>query len=141
MVDMREPALFVSVTTPALPAAPPEPPTLLDVTEPDDAEPDVVTVPLIVNPPLPPPPPIDCAIIPLEPACASKMLPLFVTVTALPSPAAPPEPPTLSDVTEPRSDKFPATANPPLPPPPPTDCAMMPLDPRPAAVIDARLVT
>ncbi|MND64045.1 hypothetical protein D3C80_553690 [compost metagenome] len=67
------------------------------------------------SPPVPPPPPIDCAKIPRENKPSVKSDKALVTITELPSPAAPPSPPMASF----------ADAVPPTPPPPPTDCAKM----------------
>ena len=77
----------------------------------------------IALPPVPPPPPIDCAVIPSESVrcvviVVSGVLPFpAVTSTAPPSPPPPPWPPIANQ----------PPVLPPLPPPPPIDWARMPL--------------
>ena len=108
----------------------------------------------MATPPLPPPPPIDCAKMPSEfvpvrtvtaelitTLSASMKLkyrvdcvpvvisPLLTTLTAPLLLPAPPAPPTEADIcfaSLPLID--PAILRPPLPPPPPIDCASMPID-------------
>ena len=89
------------------------------------------------SPPLPPPPPMDCASTPCEPwpLVRTRLLPESVTSTSLPSPPLPPEAPTAT--AEPIANTVSsssgtgratlrATALPPVPPPPPIDWASIP---------------
>ena len=93
---------------------------------------DPEMAPAIENPPLPPPPPIDCALIPSEFAPCVEITPELVTSTAPAKPPVPPDPPTDTapdPATPPDApDRPPAIENPPLPPPPPIDCALMPTE-------------
>lgn len=114
----------VSTTTaPAVAPDPPLPPKLAA-----RGTPSLVTARAPAKPPLPPPPPIDWAKMPDALAPAVPMLAWLVTDTSPDALPAPPAPPKLAATEPPLSEKDPATAKPPLPPPPPTDCARMPLD-------------
>jgi len=53
-------------------------------------------------PPLPPPPPIDCAAMPTELAPEVERLPTLMTLTVLPAPPEPPWPPGARPPPEPR---------------------------------------
>src|SRR5262245_41939833 len=119
--------VLLTVTTPALLPAPPKPPTEADICFASGP----AIAPATLKPPLPPPPPIDCARTPTELSPTVVVMPERVTVTSLPAPPAPPKPPT-----DPVIDPFfsleksndPAALKPPLPPPPPTDCAITPAE-------------
>src|SRR6516164_1569747 len=65
-----------------------------------------------------------------------RMLPSLATLTVLPLPAAPPEPPTALASALSWMLKLPAIEKPPVPPPPPIDCARMPADPWPVVTIE-----
>src|SRR5579872_4100917 len=97
----------------------PVPPLPL-IPTPAETVPDIL--PATLKPPLPPPPPSDCATIPNDESPSVKILPVLLTLTKFADPPSPPPPP--SD-TAPAAvpDKAPATENPPLPPLPPIDCA------------------
>ena len=74
---------------------------------------------------MPPPPPIDCARMPLESSpWVVRIASVLPTVTVLALPPAPASPPTATSP--------PATSE--LPPPAPTDCASMALAPTQAAL-------
>src|SRR6185312_8607339 len=79
-------------------------------------------------PPLPPPPPIDCAIMAVDDAPSVMTEPLLVTLTTPPAPPLPPWPPTLLTVPLPEFELEPEIEKPPLPPPPPIDWARMPME-------------
>ena len=74
---------------------------------------------------LPPPPPTDCAKIPMEESPAVAIEPEVVIDTVPEVPPAPPKPPTES-AAEYLPPSAPDVLEPPLPPPPPIDCAVMP---------------
>ena len=120
-----------TVTLFASPAAPPKPPSEAEID--DFAAPfgssEPVNAPAKLKPPLPPPPPIDCARMPFAPSPCVAMLSTLVTLTVEPLPAAPPKPPTLTAIAAlalvPAIETLPE--KPPAPPPPPTDCAKMPV--------------
>ncbi len=107
-------------TVPAVPPSPPAP-----------EEPRPIDWPLIVAlsnrlmPPLPPPPPTDCAWMPLALSPAVVILPAEARSTLPAALPVPPVPPTVT----PTAFELPAASDPekpPLPPPPPTDCANSP---------------
>src|SRR5579872_1222485 len=120
---------LLTVTEPAVPLSPPPPPAArLN-------EPPVAAPPNTSNPPLPPPPPIDCARMPFEKSplvkiCTALAALPAVTLTALlplPIPPAPPRP--RPSCLPPLMPAF--ATKPPLPPPPPIDCAAIPFDESP----------
>ena len=119
--------LLMTVTSPAVLPLPPPPPVLVA-----SAAPLFEKVPATEKPPLPPPPPTDCARMPSELFPPVKMSPVLVTFTVLPVPALLPDPPTLSALELSSMLRAPATEKPPLPPPPPIDCARMPSEPAPS---------
>src|SRR5262245_62525563 len=129
-------ALLVTFTVSALPPPAPAPPVelLTDL-------PPVLKVRPPANPPLPPPPPTDWARMPMVPAALTVIWPELSTVTLPLFEPAPPLPPVVFVVASPLRASEPPTANPPLPPPPPIDCATMPLENRPKVSIEARFVT
>ena len=80
----------------------------------------------MLEPPLPPPPPTDCAKIPYD--CAPLVLivelaVLLFTVTLPPVPPPAPDPPIESAILDLPPFAEVLFVEPPLPPPPPTDCA------------------
>ena len=84
------------------------------------------TAAAIEKPPLPPPPPIDCATMPLAMSPLRRTSPLLLTVT-VPRAAAGAARAADGVADAPLAAEIePAIAKPPLPPPPPTDCAKMP---------------
>ena len=89
------------------------------------------------SPPLPPPPPTDCATMACEPSptVVTELPPVRVTLTAPPAPPLPPVPPTAPWKLKATGTPVPVGAAttrsaalelPPLPPPPPIDWATMP---------------
>ena len=94
-------------------------------------------VPAMLRPPLPPPPPIDCAAMPGDCMPSVVIAPLLVTNAPLALPPVPPVPPMpMAAVALAVGVKFtePETAKPPLPPLPPTDWARMPVERSPAVL-------
>src|SRR6185295_14963528 len=130
-----------TVTAPEAPPSPPVPPTATEIAA---LSPAPAKVP--AKPALPPPPPIDCARMPLalSPLVArvaavpvgcrgSSTVPATdaLTVTAPLVPPLPAEPPTATLAEPLLIDRLPESAAPPLPPPPPIDCARTPFEPSP----------
>ena len=120
--------MLPTLSTSTLPAAlpvPPFPPMLRAAPTPPFCR---VSAPL--KPPSPPEPPIDWARMPSDERPEVEMspvLPTWASPAILLAPPAPPiETPTFADCSE--VVTVAATANPPLPPPPATDSAKMPLD-------------
>ena len=101
-VKRADPASRLTVTVPDLPPPPPAP-------APSDTSP-------LSDPPVPPAPPMDWARIACESRPLVLIVPEFVTVTAFPFP------PGLPDAASPTTP----LVDPPLPPLPPSDWAMMP---------------
>ena len=95
-------------------------------------------LPVISKPPLPPPPAIDWAISALAATPEVVMLPALLKLTTLPSPPPAPLPPIPRAKLETPPPEIPMLA-PPLPPPPPIDCATMPYDRAPVVVIELAL--
>src|SRR5579872_3324680 len=94
-----------------------------------------------LNPPDPPPPPIDCAEIPIA---LSPVVPICVKLPTVTAPAlfpVPPLPPSPIAITFVAALTSPPTAKPPLPPPPPIDCARIPSDASPLVVMPTTSVT
>ena len=95
-------------------------------------------LPEIAMPPSPPPPPIDCATMPLGVIPMVVICEVPVTLTSDALPAVPPEPPTPMSAARPLPT-VPVIAMPPSPPPPPIDCAAMPCEKSCRVAISARL--
>ncbi|MNI45000.1 hypothetical protein D3C73_994020 [compost metagenome] len=81
-----------------------------------DTEPPMANSP-VADPAAPPPPPIDCPIMPVEPYPLVLTAPALSIVTVPPAPPAPPAPP---------SARISPSPMPPVPPLPPIDCASRP---------------
>src|SRR5579862_6805886 len=94
------------------------------------------------EPAVPPPPPTDCAMMPIEFLPLILIAPSLLTVTVPPLPAEPPEPPRETVLDRPAGTET-AMEPPPFPPPPPTDWAKMAVEFAALTVIwpDAWLVT
>ena len=89
--------LLVTDTVDEFPPLAPEPPRLIDA---------ALLPPLafdVLAPPLPPPPPTDCAKMPLDRSPAVLIAAALLTLTALPLPPSPAAPPMLSDAPTPLS--------------------------------------
>src|SRR5262245_60884217 len=119
---VRQSELVLTQTSPPAPPEPPGPPIAKLTKSPAPS----------AKPPLPPPPPMLCAKMADDSRPIVVRLPLFDTVTVLPSPPAAPLPPMPTD---PRP-----SAPPPLPPPPPIDWAKMALVPTQSAALKQWLV-
>ncbi|VCU72635.1 hypothetical protein PIGHUM_04737 [Pigmentiphaga humi] len=79
-------------------------------------------------PPLPPPPPTDCANTPAEFAPCVAIVPVLVTATVPAFPPPPPLPPRPNEAAALPPASAVLLAAPPVPPPPPIDCANTPSD-------------
>ncbi|MPS30731.1 hypothetical protein E2I21_28360 [Alcaligenaceae bacterium SAGV5] len=125
---------IITVTWPALPPAAPLPPTATDAEALEELPLDAEALNATLSPPLPPPPPIDCARTPTDRWPDVVMPPVVVTLTELPAWPVPPLPPLApeapTDTCEAGlpADAVPVMAEPPLPPLPPIDWATMPMD-------------
>src|SRR6185503_5139891 len=118
------------LAVPPVPALPPRP-TLAAPLPVPAADPATVTL----KPPLPPPPPTDCATMAdeFDWAVCTLLRTVRSTLEPLPPPAPlPPSPTPTAPLPVPAPEPATETSKPPLPPPPPTDCARMPPDLEPS---------